>query len=316
MALTRRLQSNRSKQTRANAAGTKQGDGDDSHMLVGPVGSGDTEFHYRSFVDFAMNWTGVQRLIKAEIAVKTETSSTHFSYGTKPKVRVQRCTSAWTEGSNKENVWTAGEYTNPTTTGAVDKDIPINPNTGTAQDETWVFIDVTALIKAIAPTSVKMADGSAGLGGTNRGWMFRAPDANQTDNATRAIFYAYDRTGTTNDPYLLLTYDPINQPPTAPTLSGPAVSGTVTFGDSFEGDHHDPENDPMSARLIQVWPKGVSTGSPTWQLQTDLQQAGSNEVQTGHFSVPLSLAAGSLKSQTDYEWVAATKDTAGLLGPY
>ena len=84
-----------------------------------------------------------------------------------------------------------------------------------------MFIDVTALIKAIAPPSVTMPDGSVGLGGTNRGWMFRAPDANQTDNATRAIFYAYDGTGTANDPYLLLTYDPVNQPPTAPTPTGP-----------------------------------------------------------------------------------------------
>ena len=92
MALTRQLNANRSKQVRIQNDGTNRGGcGDDLHMLMGAVGQVPNEWHYRSLIDFAMNWSGVKRLVKAEIFVKTYTTGTHFPYGTKPKVRVARC---------------------------------------------------------------------------------------------------------------------------------------------------------------------------------------------------------------------------------
>jgi len=317
MALTRKFFSGRSKQVRRNAAGSRQGSGDDVHAITGSTGKGSTEYLYRSLIAFATNYTGMARIVKVELALKTDTSSTHFTVGAKPRTEVHLLAKGqtFTDGTAAEGQWIAGDYQWPAGYSAqVQFDSPINPATGKPTDEAWVFTDITALWKVVTPNTVHFADGSVGGGQPNNGIILKAPGDEKND-AQRMIFYTRDKSGTTNDPYLLVTYDQGNQAPTAPTLMNPPTSGSVGFGGSFEGQHHDPDGDPMSARLIRVWTKPAGA-KPAWELPSDLQPAGSSEVQTGIFSVPLSLAAGVLKSQTDYEWDAATKDTSGVLGPY
>src|SRR5215831_16646633 len=283
------------------------GDGDDQHILWGPTGSGSSQYHYRSLLKFNNVWTGVKRVVKIELVFKTETNSTHFSYGSKPKVLVQRLVAGFSDGANGENVWNSGEYQNPGTEApGATADIPINPATGTAQDEAWVFVDVTAISKPMVPTSVLMPDGSHGGGKTNYGYKLRAP-GDETDTTSRGVGKSLSFPTSADRPYVLLTYDTQNQAPVAPTLTGPATTNN-TFADQFTGIHSDPDGDPMAAREIVVWPSGVSTaGKEVWKLPANLQSAGSDESQTGAFSVPLSLAAGSLKLQTAYEWVARTQ---------
>jgi hypothetical protein len=313
MALTKNFVANRAKQVRRNAAGTKQGCGDDRHMLVGSSGSGDTEYRHRSLVRFTHDWSTVDTVIKIELAVKTEDdASAHFAFGATPKLRVSTLAESFAEGTGAENVWTSGEYEWPSArSGSAYKDLPINPDTGLPQDEAWVFIDVTAISKVIVPKTVKMADGTTGGGGTNYGYILRTAD--ELTNAQRMILDSFHATNSADRPYLLVTYDPANRAPIAPTLTAPSTTNN-NFGQSFEGDHSDPDGDPMAAREIKVYPTGSQTA--TWTLPPDLQSAGSDETQTGRFSVPLSLAVGSLKLQTNYEWTARTKDSRGLWGPY
>ena len=91
---------------------------------------------------------------------------------------------------------------------------------------------------------------------------------------------------------------------------------------SFEGQHSDPDLDPMAARRIEVWVAGQTDDagrSPVWSIARDaptLEVAGSDETQTGRFSVPLSLGTAKLKPQIDYEWRAMTKDPGGLWRPF
>jgi hypothetical protein len=317
MAVQRRFNSNRSKQVRRNKAGSHQGCGDDTHMLVGSTGRGTSEYLYRSLIQFAHNWTGMKQIVKIELAVKNELSTTHFSVGNKARVRVQRLTQTFADGTATENHWTNGDYEWPASTGGVEYDIPINPTTGLPFDNTIVFIDVTYLLKPIVPKGILMPDGTPGGGGTDRGLLVRSP-GNETHDEQRMIFFSYDKSGSANDPYLMVTYDPVNRAPDAPVLLSPATTN-VSFGDSFDGQHGDPDLDPMAARNIEVWLKdqtGDAGKTATWTLPASLQSAGSDETATGRFSVPLTLATGALKLQTDYEWRAQTKDPAGLWGAF
>jgi hypothetical protein len=319
MALVREFLADRSKQVRRQQDGTgKTGCGDDRHMLVGSSGTGGNEYRYRSLARFNHNWTGVRRVVKAELAIKTQDDATnHFGFGSKPKVRAERLTASFSDGSNGENVWTSGEYEWPANTGGVEKECPINPSTGLPQDEAWVYIDITAMIKPVVPKGVLMPDGTAGGGGTNYGFLLRTP-GDELTNSQRAIFHSHHATDSANRPRIRLTYDPVNQAPLAPTLTAPATTN-VAFGDSFEGTHSDPESDPMAARDIEVWLKdqtGVTGKVAVWKLPANLQSAGSDETQLGTFSVPISLAVAALKLGIAYEWRARTKDPAGLWGPF
>jgi hypothetical protein len=312
MALTRDFLSNRAKQVRRNAAGTKQGIGDDRHCIVGSSGSGTTEYRHRSLLNFAYNWNDVGKVIKIELRLKTETSSTHFGAvdNARPRIRAQRLTATFAEGTGAEGAWTSGEYEWPASTGGIEKDMPLNTS-GLPQDEAEVYIDVTELLRADVPKSVLMPDGTAGGGGPHYGVLLRTPGT-ELANTQRAVFRSFHDTTAGNRPILRLTYDPTNQKPVAPTVYGPI--GNTTFGASFEGMHSDPEGDPMAARQIVVY--ASPGGAEVWRLPDNMTLAGSDETQTGRFLVPLSLAAGTLKLQTDYEWIAQTKDTFGLWGSF
>lgn len=319
MAEVRRWNPTKSLTTRRRADGkSNQGSGLEKHMLTGTAGSGDNAYTYRSLVQFDHDWSGIGTLIKAELVVRTEDDSTHFTFGTKPRIRASRNTKAWpAQQNNAENVWTTDEYFLTTTYGGQEMDLPINPQTGKPQDEVWVRLDITPLMQGYAPANVAIASGGVGNALANYGFVLRAPGSEET-TAQRGIMYsAQAASGFT--PYVWITYDPLNRPPTAPTLLQPPA-GNNNFGQNFEGQHNDPDLNPMGGRYIRVWRKGISTGEPTWEISTtknaELSGASSEETQTGRFSVPLSLATAALKLQTDYEWEAATKDSLGRVGPY
>ena len=113
MALAKNIASNRSKQVRRQKdLGGKTGVGDDPHMVVGGTGSGNNQYIGRSLVDF--NWgpsfADVKKIIKIELALKTCTVSTHFTYGSTPKVKVVQTLNQWSEGSGGEGAWSSGQY--------------------------------------------------------------------------------------------------------------------------------------------------------------------------------------------------------------
>ena len=305
MAQTVRYNSDRSLQVRRQIDNSNhEGCGDDVHALVGYTGKSANSYYYRSHVHFACSWAGMKNIVKIEMLLRTDTSSTHFSTGSAPKVRVLGLTSAFRDGVNAENHWTGTDYQWLGTRGYVDMDVPLNPVTGAPQDELWVAVDITKVAAPVVKKGIPIAGGLVGGGLPDYGYLLATPT---TDPAQRVIFHSFDASGSTVDPYLLITYDPINRKPDAPTLLAPATTN-VTMADSFEGQHSDPDLDPMTARNIVVYQGSTAV----WSLPANLQAAGSDEVQTGRFSVPLSLATGALKLQTAYEWVAQTRDPAGL----
>jgi hypothetical protein len=309
MAVTKDIVADRSKQVRRDAGKTSGGAGcgNDTHMLVGQAGT----LEYRSLVHFPDNlWADIKQILKIELMVRIEDNSTHFSYSTRAKVRLGRAKAAWSAGSNGENVWTAGEYQWPAPAGLVEKDLPYNPVTLKIDDEAWVSIDVTTLYREYVPTGILMPDGSLGLmtsNSQNLGIVFLGPGS-PLDTRNRSIFYSF-KASTTVRPRLRVTYDTVNHQPDAPTLLNPATTN-VTFNDQFEGQHSDPDLDPMSARYIEVREK--VSGKFVWNLAANLQSAGPDEVVSGRFSVPLSLTVGGgLKVGMTYQWRAATKDSKG-----
>lgn len=306
--LTRRFNAVKGKDVRKQKDGTKQGCGNDRHLLFGATGSGQNEYRYRSLLEFDHNWTDVKRVVKIELVFKTEDDSSHFSFGSKPRVRVHRLAEEFTSGSNSENNWSSGDYDWPSIDdAAVEQDLPLSPTTGNPVDGAWVFVDITKVAKPLVPDWVLMPDGSHGGDKTNHGFLLRAP-GDETNHAQRGVGFSDKASNSGDRPYILLTYDPKNRPPTAPSLTGPATTNN-SFADQFTGVHNDPEGDAMGSRVIQIRKKGTTT--PVWTLPASLQSAGSDESQSGIFSVPLSTAAEFVKLQTVYEWRAATRDNLG-----
>jgi hypothetical protein len=288
---------------------TLEGCGNDIHMLFGPTGATGNQTKYRSLVRFNHLWGGMARVVKVEMVLRQDTNGAvaHFSPGSKARVHIRRSMSDWNSGNNPENTWDAAEYEWPSQ-GPEYAEADLQMTSGHPVDAAYLFIDITSVIKPIAPTTVTFVDGSKGGGKTNNGFIIRAPGSEE-NAAQRGIFMSFDDANSSNRPYLRVTYDSENQKPNAPTLSGPSTTA-ASFGDSFEGLHNDPDGDPMSGRIIRVYKAGVLQ----WTLDPNLQAASSVESQSGIFSVPLSLAVGALSSQTDYTWTATTKDSSGIEG--
>lgn len=309
MALTKKFPSAKSKNIRWNPdTSLREGCDRDQHLMIGTTASPPNSLRHRAMIEFDQDWAGVGKIVAATLYVRVDTQSTHYSFGTAPRVKVHRATEEWSAVTSSEDTWTAAMYQSISSFGgyADEKDVPIQHNY-------WLGLDVTRLMQYIAPTNVLMPDGNPGQGGTNNGFVLLAPgDENITKQ--RSIFKSRYNPTPADWPYIELVYDPPNRPPDAPYLIRPATTGSVGFESSFEGDHRDPDGDALAGRYINVYLAG--TGTLVWTLPANLNQAGSEESQNGRFSVPLSLAQGSLKYGTAYEWTAATKDVHGRVGPH
>ena len=316
--LTRLFWPDKSKVVRRNSqSGAKQGSGGERHFIVGPH----NDWNYRSLIRFAHDWSGMAKIIKVEIGFRTATDiGGHPGFGGKPRARVQRVTSAFSGDNNggDEADWSGPQYDWPTFTESFkDVSLPINKETGDPQDQVMVWVDVTDLAKAIWP------ENRNGGGKTNHGWLFRTQDLGAESN--RWVSYSGHNVisdGNRIDPNsgnrvrMLVTYEAYNLDPNAPSLIAPATSG-VSYGDSFEGTHIDPDGDPMANRMVRIWKAGVTTGDPLWTLASGLRAASSEETQTGRFVVPLSLVTlGTLTAGKDYEWEARTQSSVGEYGAW
>jgi hypothetical protein len=227
MALVKEFLSDRNKAVRMQKdGGGKTGCGLDRHIIVGPAGpSGANEYKYRSLIRFihpATVWADVKRVVKVELQIRVETSSTHFDEGSKPTFVIERLDKAtFSNGNNAENVWDAPEWEWPhsTTSTGVTFELPINPATGKPQDEALVLVDVTKLFRYVVPTGVAMADGTMGLGQPNYGFVIRSP-GNELSYTYRGIARSQWDPTPNNRPRIRLTYDPVDRKPDAPTLTG------------------------------------------------------------------------------------------------
>lgn len=182
--------------------GLELGAGEDDHLPAG-VNNG---YKLRSLLAFTLDWTGVYEITKAELKIRTSASNYH---GTKSSdtFYISRCTSSWSEGTyGADESWYAanavdwGNQPSTTTTGRVS----YAGTTSNSSDRTY---DITAIVKAWAPTSIP-----GGGGASNYGIQIRQTTESE-DNYTE--FQSVE--GGTN-PYILLTY--VDTPPqTNPTVT-------------------------------------------------------------------------------------------------
>lgn len=139
---------NATKDSRAarTSGGANYGSGTEQQL---PVGSW-SGWRNRAFIDFsAIPWGDVQQIVKAELTVRTSTQ-VNIGFGSSPKVICKRITGSWSEGSaSSPSGGNALIYPGPAVTdsGSVSKSV-------TRSESTDVVIDVTAIVKAWAPTAI------------------------------------------------------------------------------------------------------------------------------------------------------------------
>jgi hypothetical protein len=299
---------------KTSSGGSKTGVGQDRHLLAGADGV----WRHRAFIRFAIDKTWIANncaeITDARIFFRTETSSGtgHAGWGSKPKLAIKRITSSWSEGTSKEDVWSSGSYRWPSTISAADTTLTLRRT-----DNLTVEVPVNANFYRFMPKGIKGPQGKVGTNEANYGWALMG--ASESDSSNRYVFFSRHHSTASVRPYLQITYIPKNIAPVAPVNNVPGTPkpGTPENVDgsiSFEGDHSDPDQSPMNAREVRVYLKDGA--SPVWTLPVELQPASPAETASGRYSVPLSDALGSLKSQTDYEWDARTQDSSGAWGPY
>jgi carbohydrate binding protein with CBM4/9 domain len=178
------------KDTRAarSSGGANYGSGTEGELPVG-AWSG---WRNRAFIDFAaIPWGDVLSVDKAEIDLWTS-SQVNIGFGSSPKVKVQRVTGAWNEGSlSSPGSGNSTVYPGPpvTSSGAVSK--TISKSEGVKQT-----IDITAIVRAWAPTT------AGGNGQKQYGiGIFSAGE----DSTTYTTEFWSREHGTSTDPVLRVT---------------------------------------------------------------------------------------------------------------
>jgi len=100
----------------------------------------------------------VVEVVSATLRVRTS-DQVYTAFGSNPKIRIQRCTESWSEGSaTTPGSGNAVVWPGPSATATGEKVASISDNEGVQQD-----IDVTAIVRAWAPPS------AGGSGQANRG---------------------------------------------------------------------------------------------------------------------------------------------------
>lgn len=254
---------NVSKDTLLADNGTALGGGADPHLPVG-YWSG---YRFRAAIDFTLDWTGVTKITSAVLWLKT-TSQVHVGFGSDPDIYVERITSGeFTENSAKSSAdggsgWSTSasnfDDVTSTTTGRATKDV-------TTAESTWISVDVTDMIEAVAPASVKKRDGTAGGGASFYGFLLKP--VNDSDSSETTEFYGQESSA---DPYIVLTYS-TNTTPSAPInvkVDAKASGSEVSVADTnylltFTGV------DPDAGDTLDAWDYELDTTSangvaPDW----------------------------------------------------
>jgi len=270
--------------------------GADRHLRIGLYYA--ENFIYRAYLNFAFDWTGIARINKATLHLRTGPPA-HGALGTEGKFFVRRLTQAiGAEPSDGENLWTSPRqgltWGNPS--------VVVNPPLQGNKDFT---VDVTKHVSKWAPNIVETPDGP-GPGLSAYGLILMA--YTETKNAYSTEIYS--RTATNNIAYrpkIVIDYDPI---PTPGKPTGMSPSGTLSvLPDDFTGAFNGGlPADRLTTTHIQVFPLGEA--SAIWNKQ---RIATDSEQQSSQFSVPL---PEFLRSGTTYEWRARVQDQRGTWSPY
>jgi hypothetical protein len=266
------------------------GGGNDPHMPVGGPWSGYT---FRSAVQFSLDFSGMKTITSAVLRMKTS-SQVHVGFSSTPDFYVQRATGSWSANSSSSSSdggsgWGTSPTVYPgpasTTTGRSAKRAPTGEN---ASFDT----DITAIVKAWAPTSIPGGGGAANYGVL---LVYQA-----SGDVTE--FQSF-KDGTAGDrPSIIVTYT-TDTPPTA-TATGP--TGVVTTNrPPLTGTGSDPDGDAITAYQVEV-----RQGSTVVYTYTATAGAGLGSGGTSYyFTATADLPSGALTSH-------ARAQAAGVWGAY
>lgn len=287
------------RQGSTNGALYRAGNSADEHLIVGRHGlPNDPDLNYRAFLRFNLDaafWAGVHQIVRCDLVVKT-TGQVHVTFGDKPWIKVRRITSAIGFPGGGEGVWQESYYSTigpPTSTGTGESNHQI-----ARQENLSVALDITNIIEAVAPNTVRKRDGNPGDGLTPHGITLRGYSEATGQHIIEFFSANY---GTAADrPKLRLTYEEGPKAPNAPTLGVP--NGNIAAAPAnFTGAFTDPNpEDTLQRTEIEVYLG--SGGAKVWSGTFDASPA---DQIAGTFSVPY---PASLRSLTDYEWRARVFD--------
>lgn len=236
-----------------------QGSGGSIRLYVGRDSglSADDRRNYDSFLRFFQDWTGVGKIVSAIATVYTDDGGGLFplpSASDTPRVTFKRLLEAFSDGSNADGVFDAGDFTTAKSTTSDQRTASMQKAANLVTN-----IDVTHIIEDMAPKTVKRRDGTPGGGLVNHGFALKGTSvvAEGWSGWSRNVSDPAKR------PIITLTYELGPTNPDTPFNLSPV--GSVASIGSFQGDFTDPRpTDYLARTLVQVYkPSQIKTGTGT-----------------------------------------------------
>jgi hypothetical protein len=242
--------------------GATSGSGQSKRWYIGDYGN----FDYDAYVKFALNWSGVGKIVSAILTLYTDDGLGVMPSTTKehPYVLVRRLTDGFSEGNAPDGEWQTNDYTSANGTSSDQKGFNL-----TRAELGLNQIDVTAIFEDIAPKGVKRRNGNPGgnLEAAGKWYGLGLFGSGDTDKNIGVCSDKYSDAA--YRPYVTLTYEYGHTTPDAPTNVAP--SGSVAALTDFQGDFVDSlrPTDTLKYSGVQVYDVGHSGTSATDDYITD-----------------------------------------------
>jgi hypothetical protein len=281
--------------------GATSGSGNNHRFYVGY----DSGYDYDSFVRFALDWTGVGKIVSAIASFYTDDGLGNFDLTTTehPYATVRRLKDSFSEGTSPSTGFQSDDYTSAVGTSSDQRLTNMN-----RAANGLTSIDVTYMVEDWAPSNVKRRDGKPGGKAPNYGiGLFGSTEANKNWAG-----WSEDHTDSTFRPIITLTYEYGVTVPDVPVSLAP--SGVVTSFTDFQGAFADQRTtDELRYSEVEVYTSAatnagqVVTGGSRIYLAK--KAASATEIEGDRFThVPdaLTIVAG-----TTYKWRSRVYDQEG-----
>lgn len=224
--------------------GATEGSGNNQRLYVGADGG----YDYDAYLRFALDWTGVGKIVSAIGSFYTDDGFGLFDATTTehPTVIFRRLTDSFSEGSTPSTGFQHDDYTVAKGTTSDQKSIGMN-----RASMGLTSVDLTAMVEDWAPKTVKRRNGSPGGAASNYGiGLFGTTDAHKNWAG-----WSEDYTDSTFRPIITLTFEYGITVPDQPTDLAP--SGAVAAFTDFQGAFSDVRTtDELRYSEVQVFDAG------------------------------------------------------------
>lgn len=293
--------------------GSNRGNGKDDHAPIGLYGG----VVFRELLDFAYDWTKVYQIKKAYLELRT-TGEVHIARGASPRVKVARITTSWREDGGAENSWStsaATVYGGPSTTGTV-----VDSSVLSTGSDKLDRIDITAIVDAWAPSTVRRSNGQAGTATASDRRGLRVISYDEASTSRTTEFFSRRIDSAWKRPRIVLVYDD-NAPPEAPDVQSPEPGGSPTQVATTSGkevtvtfDFNDSDDNVCSRVELEVYPNAI----------TDATASSSNRSATTGVIAPTGTGTArrytvritGLSARTDQRYRLRVMDPKGAWSPW